>query len=409
MIVIRRLARIAALPAVLLLLTACSGGDDGDAHAKAQPSRHPVFDQPLDRQVFLALRETQKSGSASFTQTVSFGSAKGTAVQTLSGRLDFTEGAGEAAVRWQVPEKYSAAAKETLLGITPGGTAGAGSGRFVVDRQQIHYRAASAGYWLRYDSTDTLAAGDGNDPIGHLRGSESPVGGTLLEGVGGSDAKAQQSGPAGGRTYRTEMPFSTGWTMFPADLRKELAAEMGTSALQAGFPLTVSVDPRGRITHSRADMSRLLRKSGTLADVTSLTMDLTLTGFGSSKPAGAPTGSVRKAAEAVLPMRDVKNGGCVDFDTGRRAAHVVAGVPCSGPYDARVFIQLPLRPGATAAETQERADIACALAHDAVRPAWVPKKAEIWSWWTPGHASGPGGKDLVTCYLTTKRGESQDG
>ncbi|RSS44554.1 hypothetical protein [Streptomyces sp. WAC08241] len=409
MIVIRRLAGIAALPTALLLLTACSGGDNGDAHAKAQPSQHPVFGQPLGRQVFLALRETQKSGSASFTQTVSFGSAKGTAVQTLSGRLDFTEGAGEAAVRWQVPEKYSAAAEGTLLGTTPGRTSGTGSGRFVVDRQQIHYRAASAGYWLRYGSDDVLAAGDGNDPIGHLRGSESPVGGTLLEGLGGAEAKARQEEPAGGRTYRAEMPFSVGWTMFPSDLRKELAAEMGTSALQAGFPLTVSVDARGRITHGRADMSRLLRKSGALADVTSLTMDLTLTGFGSSKPAGPPAGSVRKAAEAVLPMRDVKNGGCVDFDTGRRATHVVVGVPCSGPYDARVFVQVPLRPGATAAETQERADIACSFAHDVARPAWVPKAAEIWSWWTPGHASGPGGEDRVTCYLTAERGGSQDG
>lgn len=403
---IRRLARTAALPAALLLLTACGGGDDEGAQAKAQPSQHPVFDQPLDRQVFLALRQTQKSGSASFTQTVSFESKRGTAVQTLSGKLDFTKGAGEATVKWQVPKKYSVAAKETLLGNTPGRAYGTASGSFLVDRQQIHYRAASSGYWLRYSSADTLAMGDSNDPIDHLRGSESPVGGTLLEGVGGSDAKAQQGGPAGGRTYQAEMPFSVGWTLFPADLRKELAAEMSTSALQAGFPLTVSVDPQGRITHGRVDLSRLLRKSGVLADVTSLTMDLTLTGFSSSQPAAAPAGRVRKAFEAVLPMRDGKDGGCVDFDTGQRAAQAVVGVPCSGPYDARVFTQISLRPGATAAETQERAGIACQFAYDVARPAWMPKVPEIWAWWTPGYASVPGDKDRVTCYLTTKRGDS---
>ncbi|MFE6460991.1 hypothetical protein ACFVP0_26485 [Streptomyces cinereoruber] len=405
---ISRLARTAALPLALLLLTACDGGGGGekDAQPKAGPTRHPVFDQPLDRQVFLALRETQKAGSASFTQTVSFGSVKGTAVQTLSGRLDFAKGAGEAGVKWQVPEKHSAEVRKTLLGTTPGRAPGTVSTGFLVDRQRIHYRAASSGYWLRYDAADTLAAGDGTDPIGHLRGSESPVGGTLLEGLGGADAKARQDGPAEGRTYRAEMPFSTGWTMFPADLRKELAAEMGTNARQAGFPLTVSVDRKGRITHGRADLSRLLRKSGALADVTSLTMDLTLTGFGASKPAAAPTGNVRKAADAVLPMRDVKSGGCVDFDSGRRAAHVVVDVPCSGPYDARVFAQIPLRPGTTQAETQERADIACAVARDMAGPAWLPKSPEIWAWWTPAHVSGPGGKDLVTCYLTTKRGDS---
>ncbi|MFC7792090.1 hypothetical protein [Streptomyces cinereoruber] len=405
---ISRLACTAALPLALLLLTACDGGGGGEKNAqpKTEPTRHPVFDQPLDRQVFLALRETQKAGSASFTQTVSFGSAKGTAVQTLSGRLDFAKGAGEAGVKWQVPEKYSAEVRKTLLGTTPGRAPGTASTGFLVDRQRIHYRAASSGYWLRYDAADTLAAGDGTDPIGHLRGSESPVGGTLLEGMGGADAKARQDGPAEGRTYRAEMPFSTGWTMFPADLRRELAAEMGTNALQAGFPLTVSVDREGRITHGRADLSRLLRKSGVLADVTSLTMDLTLTGFGASKPAAAPTGNVRKAAVAVLPMRDVKSGGCVDFDSGRRAAHVVVDVPCSGPYDARVFTQIPLRPGATPAETQERADIACAVARDMAGPAWLPKSPEIWAWWTPARVSGPGGKDLVTCYLTTKRGDS---
>ncbi|WP_033208686.1 hypothetical protein [Streptomyces bikiniensis] len=403
---ISRLARTAALPLALLLLTACNGGDGKDASPGARPTRHPVFDQALDRQVFLALRETQRAGSASFTQTLSFGSAKGTAVQTLSGELDFAKGAGEAAVKWQVPEKHSAEVRKALLGSTPGRASGTASAGFVVDRQRIHYRAASSGYRLRYDSADILAAGDGSDPIGHLRGSESPIGGLLLEGMGSADAEARQNGPAGSRTYRAEMPFSTGWTMFPADLRKELAAEMGTSALRTGFPLTVSVDRRGRITHGRADMSRLLRKSGVLADVTSLTMDLTLSGFGSSKPAAAPTGNVRRVAEAVMPMRDVRSGGCVDFDSGRRAAHVVVDVPCSGPYDARVFAQIPLRPGATKAETQERADIACMIARDMVAPARMPKSPEIWAWWTPAGMSGPGGKDLVTCYVTTKRGDS---
>ncbi|MFF3320604.1 hypothetical protein ACFYV5_34615 [Streptomyces sp. NPDC003035] len=248
--------------------------------------------------------------------------------------------------------------------------------------------------------------GDSNNPLDHPRGTDSPVGGTLLEGIGGAEATAQQGGPAGGRTYRAELPFSVAWNLFPADLRKELHVETGTVAPQRALALTLSVDERGRITHGRVDLSRLLRKDSGLADVTSLTMELTLTGHGASKPAPAPAGSVRKAAEAVLPMRDVKDGGCVDFDTGQRAAHVVVGVPCSGPHDARVFTQIPLRSGATATATQERADTACSFAHDVARPSWVPKTAEIWSWWTPGDTSAADDNGRVTCYLTTKRGDS---
>ncbi|MFI9118530.1 hypothetical protein ACIGW0_03825 [Streptomyces bikiniensis] len=403
---ISRLARTAALPLALLLLTACNGGDGKGASPGARPTGHPVFDQALDRQVFPALRETREAGSASFTQTLSFGSAKGTAVQTLSGELDFTKGAGEAAVKWQVPEKHSAEVRKTLLDSSPGRASGTASAGFVVDRQRIRYRAASSGYWLRYDSADTLAAGDGSDPIGHLRGSESPIGGILLEGMGSPDAEARQNGPAGNRTYRAEMPFSTGWAMLPADLRKELGGRDGHQRPPDGLPPDGVRGPAGPDHPRPGGHARLLRKSGVLADVTSLTMDLTLTGFGSSKPAAAPTGNVRRAAEAVLPMRDVRSGGCVDFDSGRCAAHVVVDVPCSGPYDARVFAQIPLRPGATKAETQERADIACTIARDMVAPAWMPKSPEIWAWWTPAGMSGPRGKDLVTCYVTTKRGDS---
>ncbi|MCX2179429.1 hypothetical protein KV205_02625 [Streptomyces sp. SKN60] len=199
------------------------------------------------------------------------------------------------------------------------------------------------------------------------------------------------------------MPFGVLGALFPSDLRRELdVVNGGTAASQKAVPLTVTVDRLGRITHARADLTRLLRKDGAFSGFTGLTMDLTLTGHGAPSPAASPTGTVRTAAKDVLPLRDVKDGGCVDFDTGQRLAHIVVGVPCSGPYDARVFTQIPLRAGSSQADTQERSDTACAYAHDVARPAWLPKVAQIWAWWTPEPEGGAKGR--VTCYVTTERG-----
>ncbi|MFF9133143.1 hypothetical protein [Streptomyces sp. NPDC014806] len=79
---IRRSALVGALLATAsLLLTACSGTEDTAAPAAAT---HPVFDQKLDRQVFLALRRTQQARNVAFTQTITFVSKKGRAVQIVT-------------------------------------------------------------------------------------------------------------------------------------------------------------------------------------------------------------------------------------------------------------------------------------------------------------------------------------
>ncbi|MET9378087.1 hypothetical protein ABZX98_28820 [Streptomyces sp. NPDC002992] len=95
---IRRLARAAVvIAAAPLLLTACTDGGETPV-PKAAPATPPVFDRPLDRQILLALRQTQQAGDAGFTQTLTFASKKGPAVQTMSGRADFAADRGEASV-----------------------------------------------------------------------------------------------------------------------------------------------------------------------------------------------------------------------------------------------------------------------------------------------------------------------
>ncbi|MEU7030284.1 hypothetical protein AB0A60_26820 [Streptomyces sp. NPDC046275] len=398
---IRRLARTGApLLAASLLLTACSTDEDSPA-PKAAPAQHPVFDQKLDRQLLLAVRQTRKAGSAGFVQKLTFTSGRGDAVQTMRGRMDFAGSRGQADVAWTMPKGLPHSTRVALVGDTPGSRTGAASGTYLIDGQGIHYRAASSAYWIRYTAADT-SAHEGSDRLEHLRGTEAPVGGTLLEGISGAEASSRND-DATGRTYRAGMPFGVLGAMFPEDLRKHLdVVNGGTSASQKAVPLTVGVDRQGRITRARADLTRLLRKDGALSGFTGLTMDLTLTGLGATPPVASPTGTVRTAARDVLPLRDVKDGGCVDFDTGQRLAQIVVGVPCSGPYDARVFTQVPLRAGTSAEDTQERSDIACAYAHDVARPAWLPRVAQIWGWWTPDPKGGAKGR--VTCYVTSPRG-----
>lgn len=56
------------------------------------------------------------------------------------------------------------------------------------------------------------------------------------------------------------------------------------------------MDGRGRITHVWADLSATLGKKGSaFEDMTSLTIDLRLSGHGASRPAAKPGGSVRPA------------------------------------------------------------------------------------------------------------------
>lgn len=402
---IKRLARTGAVLTVAsLLLTACSGDQDTPAEP---PAKHPVFDQELGLQVYLALRQTQKAGGADFVQTMTFASKKGRAVQTVSGRMDFAKKTGEATTTWRLSKGLPRKTKDTLLGTTPDKGNADPSARLLVGLQHIHYRAGSAAYWLRY-TTGNTRPDLGLESIDHLRGSEGPVGGTLLEALGATKATSQRA-DGSQRTYEADMPKSAAGQLFPRDLSRELSPlfPVGSSSKSDPLPAAVSVDSRGRVTHVRADLSTALGKKGSaFEDMTSLTIDLRLSGHGVSKPATKPDGSVRPAREAVRSVDSVKPGGCVDFSTGQRLMATVVDVPCSGAHDGRIFAQRTLEgpyPGNTAA--REKAAATCRTAYDTAPARWTSEAdqaGEHWYMWpeqekwerSGGHAS---------CYVVTAK------
>ncbi|MFE4048089.1 hypothetical protein [Streptomyces sp. YIM B13518] len=389
-----------------LLLTACSG--DRDTPAERPVAKHPVFDRKIGLQVFHALRQTQKAGGADFVQTMTFASKKGRAVQTVSGRMDFAKGTGEATTEWRLSKKLPRETKETLLGATPGTGNATPSARVLVDFQRIHYRAGSAAYWLRY-TTGGTRWDPGADNVDHLRGTEGPVGGTLLEGLGAMEATSRRT-DGSRRTYQADMPTSAAEQLFPEDLARELSLPfIGLSGKSAPLPTTVTVDSRGRVTHVRADLSTSLgKKDSAFEDMTSLIIDLRLSGHGVPKPAAKPDGPVRPAHEAVRSVDSVKPGGCVDFSTGQRVVDTVVDVPCSGAHDGRIFAQRKLGtgpyPGGAAA--REKAAAACGTAYGTAPGRWVSeadRAGDYWYMWpqqekweqSGGHAS---------CYVVTTRG-----
>ncbi|MFF0112500.1 septum formation family protein [Streptomyces prasinus] len=408
---IRRLARTGAVLTIAsLLLTACSGDQDTPAERPAERSaEHPVFDRKLGLQVYLALRRTQKAGGADFVQTMTLESRKGRAVQTVSGRMDFAKRTGEATVKWRLPKGLPRKTKDTLLGVTPGKGNAAPSARVLVDLRGIHYRAGSAGYWLRY-TADSTGAGLGIDGIDHLRGSEGPVGGTLLEGLGATEVASRRT-DGSRRTYEASMPNSAAWQLFPEDLRSELSSPFptGSSGRSTPLPTTVSVDGRGRVTHVRTDLSTTLGKKGSaFEDITSLTIDLKLSGHGTPKPAARPDGPVRPAEKAVRSVGSVKPGGCVDFSTGQRVLDTVVDVPCPDAHDGRIFAQRTLGTGPYPSKTaaREKADAACRAAYDTAPGPWLSEAHRAGNYWYMWPTQDKWEKDggHASCYVVTARG-----
>ncbi|MFD5325133.1 hypothetical protein [Streptomyces sp. NPDC127092] len=394
---IRRLARTGAVLATAsLFLTACSGGAD-DARPKAAPTRHPVFDQKLDRQVFLALRQTQKARTVGFTQRLTLTTKKGKAVQSVEGRLDFAKNTGDAVVRWTVPEKFSDGAKDAILGRVPGKSNADSWGRVLVDGQNITYRAASADYWLRYGAGDYDRS---LRTLDRLRGTEAPVGGTLLEVLGGAEATSRQ-----GVNYRATAPLDPVSNMLPVEISEQLTSETYTPGIARNktVPLTVSLDTTGRLSRVQADLSGMLGKKGSVfPDATALTMELSLDKYGAPRPATEPTGRVLDAGKTVRSIHDVRPGRCVDFSTGQRDLELVAEVPCAKPHDGRLFAHASYSGGAYPDEpgAKKEASRACDRAYGRASDSWISEAGDEGAFW---YMWGPDG---ISCYVVTSRGEA---
>lgn len=404
--VIRRTFPRAIAAAVLLLLTACSRGP-ADHEPKLSP--HPVFSKPLGTQPYAALQQTQNAGSASFTQKVTFTSKQGDAVQTTVGSLNFAGKRGAGKRDWTLPRTLPGRVKDALLGRATEEGLRDSSAVIAVDPQTVHYRSASAKYWLRYRANGDDV--EGLDSIAKLRGTEAALSGTLLETVTTAKATAQRSTPGGGRSYRTEFGLDAAWgLLFPADLREELAPVWKVDPTRAPVVMTLTVDPKGRITRAEADLSALLRrdKESALATVTSIHAELALAAHGAAKPA-MPTSSdmVLDAGKAVMADEDTKPGDCIDVNTGARTNGLVVRVTCSGLHDARVFAQTSLGdgsyPGRAAAE--HRALDACEEAFDRAPSRWTDEAAprdHYWSSWPLEAEWKASAEPVATCYVASR-------
>ncbi|MEU4497550.1 hypothetical protein AB0F96_29940 [Streptomyces sp. NPDC023998] len=404
--VIRRPSLRAIAAAVLLLLTACSRSP---ADHEPKPSPHPVFSKPLGTQPYAALQQTQNAGSASFTQKVTFTSKQGDAVQTTVGSLNFAGKRGAGKRDWTLPKTLPGRVKDALLGTATEEGLRDSSAVIAVDPQTVHYRSASAKYWLRYGANGDHV--EGLDSIAKLRGTEAALSGTLLETVTTAKATAQRNTPGGGRSYRTEFGLDAAWgLLFPADLSEELAPVWKVDPTRAPVVMTLTVDSKGRITRAEADLSALLRKDkeSALATVTSIHAELALAAHGAAKPA-MPTSSdmVLDAGKAVMADEDTKPGDCIDFNTGARTNALVVRVTCSGPHDARVFAQTPLGdggyPGRAAAE--RRALDGCGEAFDRAPSRWTDEavpRGHYWSSWPLEAEWKAGAEPVATCYVASR-------
>ncbi|MES9808756.1 MULTISPECIES: hypothetical protein [Streptomyces] len=394
----RPLARtVGAVAGAVLLLGACDPGA-ADAPGAARPT--PLFSEPASRQVGLALRHTRETGGADLRQTVTFTSEKGDAVQNLTGRLDFAGSRGEAAHTWRIAPGFPEEARRTILGTLPGRGTGDASGRYAVDTRTIHYRAASAGYWLRYEGD--VEPFPGTDSIDHLRGTASPIGGTLLEVLGGVRPAEARELAGGGRSYRADFPLAEALELFPYDLRQEFVpAPLNAGAPGAPVPVAVEVDREGRITRASADLTSLLDKGrdGALTGVTGLRAELALSGFGAPEPPldTVPGGRVLAGASAVVTLYGARPGDCLDFNTGMRHRRLVVRVPCAGPHDGAIVEQHSLPgtfPGTE--EAAERARRACAAAGE--RGAG----GTPWRTWSTEEEWTEHGEGRATCYTVSR-------
>lgn len=386
------------MAATLLPLTACSA--DGP---------HPVFAEPLAAHPEAAVQVTRDERNVSFTQTVTYGTERGEAVQTTTGRLDFAHDRGAAKRSWRMPQKLPADMRRALLGPAPMHGPTETDAAITVDKQFVHYRPGPARYWLRYGA-DPGSPLDGSDEIRSLRGRTAAVGGTLLEIAGGARAVAEQNAPGGGRSYRAEVPLSDAWFLFPERVRAEMTQAWPASGVGASpVRMTLTVDAAGRITVVEADLSALIdRENRALSDVTGLRIRLALSGHGSSEPAvPGPSDTVLDPAETVVAMYygGAEPGDCLDFGTGVGLEGIAVRVDCEQPHAARVYAREPIGNLAYApeAESDDMAFDRCDQAHLLAPDRWTEEAVDdlIWFVYT-GEEDWGHPEAALTCYVLSR-------
>ncbi|MEU7027143.1 hypothetical protein AB0A60_10700 [Streptomyces sp. NPDC046275] len=383
--------RWAALPLLLAALAGCQSGGGAAADGKApKPTGTPVYEVRLDDQLSAASRATAAAGSSAFTWTLSYGSARGTAVDRTTGTQDYAKDTARAERVLDIPRRFPADAAAEL-----GGRPGAKPVPEVYEVQgnQVDYRTRRGG-WLRYSSQADMEVVDLFEPVLGRAGDAAPYGGTLAEVVRVSDpAKQPAKGPDGSRTYELSVPWQTADDALPARL-----AGAATYRDRGGLvPLTVVLDGQGRLTRASADYTSLLKwmhEGGVLKGVTSLRADYTLTGHGSTAvPARAAgkSGTLEDAEKALAPLARVEPGACASSDTGLGGSlALVRAVPCGKDADLRVFGQVKIKETIRRNPTgvaDEKAGERCRSAFRSAPDAWVADARPAGTYFTSGSSS----------------------
>ncbi|MGJ3561309.1 hypothetical protein ACR6C2_35805 [Streptomyces sp. INA 01156] len=281
------------------------------------------------------------------------------------------------------------------------------SARVLVDPQHIHYRAGSAAYWLQYTTGDT-SPDLGIDRIAHLRGSEGPVGGTLLEGLGATEATSRRT-DGSQRTYEADMPNSAAWQLFPEDLRRELSTP---------FP----PDPPARAPRCRRPSPWTAGDASPTCEPTSRRpWEEGQRVRGHHLPDHRPPVLRTRCVESRREARRIRAAGPRGGPVGRlgearwlrRLQH---GPAARGHRRGRAVLGRARRqdlrpentrngpyPGSTA--TREKADAACRAAYDTAPGPWLSEADRPETTGTCGRLRGMG-KDggRASCYVVTAEG-----
>ncbi|MGO4631800.1 hypothetical protein AB4225_12750 [Streptomyces sp. 2RAF24] len=370
----RRRAAALALPLLLTALAACqSGGQDAKPTAATpSPTPTPVFSVRLDDQLTAASRATTAAGSAAFTWTLTYGSAKGTAVERVTGVQDYAKDTARAERVVEIPRGFPGDAARELGGEPVGSRK---PRTFAVSGNQVSYRTAD-GDWLRYSSAASGDIVDLMDGALQRAGDAAPYGRTLAEVVSVADAtRPPVKGADGSRTYQVDVPVTYATAALPQAL--DISQD---SARQAPGPVrtTVVLDKDGRLVRATADYApalKLLHDEHRLKGVTSLRADYALSGHGKTPVPPLPAGAkVQDAEKALTDLHKVRPGGCASLDTGLGDLGLVRVVPCGARADLRVFGQVTFKKslqgdpdGVAVREGQDR----CEAAYGSVPHAWI--------------------------------------
>ncbi|WP_370414984.1 hypothetical protein [Streptomyces fradiae] len=406
----------AALPLLLAALAGCQSGGGAATDAKQpKPTGTPVYEVRLDDQLQAASKATTASGSSAFTWTLSYGSAKGTAVDRTTGTQDYAKKTARAERTVTVPRRFPEDAAGDLGG-TPGGPGAPGT--YLVDGNDVTYETRK-GDWLRYSASAPKEMVDFYDGVLQYAGDAAPYGRTLAEVVRHADAQKQPAkGADGSRTYTLSVPPQTAAAALPVRLENALLYNDDAERV----PLTVVLDGEGRLTSATADYTpalKALHDAGRLKGVTSLKAEYRLTRLGAA-PVPAPPAAAKAAADAekaVTPLAQVAPGACGSADTGLGGSlQVVRVVPCGAGADLRVFGQVKIKeklrgqqdPDALA--TRKARD-KCERAYGAAPKSWTADGRPAGGFYTYGSAANSYayvGPDVdvdgtFTCYVRTSR------